>query len=132
VPRGAGNFLLHHHVQTYSGTHPGSYQMGRGELYSLRVKRPGREANHSPPSSADVKNAWIFTSTCLYVFMARCLVKLRNNFTFPLQYTKTTKVTAFHMVRHKIHFTFGHKTGFRLISRSEKSRRVSHESYVLT
>jgi hypothetical protein len=30
---------------------------------SLGVKRPGREADHSPPSSAEVKNAWIYTST---------------------------------------------------------------------
>jgi hypothetical protein len=30
---------------------------------SLGVKRPGREANHSPPSSAEVKNAWSCTST---------------------------------------------------------------------
>jgi hypothetical protein len=26
-------------------------------VLSLGVKRPGREANHSPPSSAEVKNA---------------------------------------------------------------------------
>jgi hypothetical protein len=30
---------------------------------SLRIKRPGREAVHSPPSSAEVKNAWNYTST---------------------------------------------------------------------
>jgi hypothetical protein len=30
---------------------------------SLGVKRPGREADHSPPSSAEVKNAWSYTST---------------------------------------------------------------------
>jgi len=30
---------------------------------SLGVKRPGREAHHSPPSSAEVKNAWNYTST---------------------------------------------------------------------
>jgi hypothetical protein len=30
---------------------------------SLEVKRPGREADHSPPSSAKVKNAWSYTST---------------------------------------------------------------------
>jgi hypothetical protein len=30
---------------------------------SVEVKRPGREAHHSPPSSAEVKNAWIYTST---------------------------------------------------------------------
>jgi len=29
---------------------------------SLCIKRPGREANHSPPSNAEVKNAWSFTS----------------------------------------------------------------------
>jgi hypothetical protein len=29
---------------------------------SLGVKRPGREADHSPPSSAEVQNAWIYTS----------------------------------------------------------------------
>jgi hypothetical protein len=30
---------------------------------SLWVKRPGREADHSPPSSAEVKNAWSYTSS---------------------------------------------------------------------
>jgi hypothetical protein len=49
---------------------------------SLGVKRPGGEANHSPPSSAEVKNAWSYTSTPQYVFMAWCLVKHRDNFTF--------------------------------------------------
>jgi hypothetical protein len=33
------------------------------EALSLGVKRPGREADHSPPSSAKVKNAWSYTST---------------------------------------------------------------------
>jgi hypothetical protein len=32
--------------------------------------RPGSEADHSPPSSAEVKNTWIYTSTLPYVFMA--------------------------------------------------------------
>jgi hypothetical protein len=30
---------------------------------SLGVKQPGCEADHSPPSSAKVKNAWSYTST---------------------------------------------------------------------
>jgi hypothetical protein len=30
---------------------------------SLEVKRPGREADHSPPSSTEVKNAWSCTFT---------------------------------------------------------------------
>jgi hypothetical protein len=49
---------------------------------SLWVKRPGHEADHSPPTSAEVKNAWSYISTPLYVFMAWCLVKHRDNFTF--------------------------------------------------
>jgi hypothetical protein len=27
------------------------------------VKRPGREADHSPPTSAEVKKMWIYTYT---------------------------------------------------------------------
>jgi hypothetical protein len=37
-------------------------QSVRGAL-SLEVKRPGREADHSSPSSAEVKNTWSYTST---------------------------------------------------------------------
>jgi hypothetical protein len=34
------------------------------------LKRQGREVDHSPPASADVKKTWIYTSTPLYAFMA--------------------------------------------------------------
>jgi hypothetical protein len=53
-------------------------------VLSLGVKRPRREADHSLPSSAEVKNAWSYTSTPQYVLMAWCLVKHRDNFTFTL------------------------------------------------
>jgi hypothetical protein len=43
-------------VQNGSGANPASYPMGTRDL-SLGLKRPGREADHSPPSSAVVKNA---------------------------------------------------------------------------
>jgi hypothetical protein len=33
------------------------------EALSLGVKQPGREANHSPSSSEEVKKAWSYTST---------------------------------------------------------------------
>jgi hypothetical protein len=56
-PAGAGNFSLHHRVQNGSGAHPASYPMGT-RCYSLGVKRPGREADHSPPPSTDVKE-WV-------------------------------------------------------------------------
>jgi len=46
------------------------------------VKRPGREADHSPPCSAEVKKERSYTSAPPYVFMAWCLVKHRDNFTF--------------------------------------------------
>jgi hypothetical protein len=29
----------------------------------MGIKRPAREADHSPPPSAEVKNAWSYTNT---------------------------------------------------------------------
>jgi hypothetical protein len=53
-PAADENFSLHHHVQNGSGAHQAFYPMDtRGSF--LGVKRPGREADHSPPSSAEVK-----------------------------------------------------------------------------
>jgi hypothetical protein len=52
--------------------------------FSLGVKRPGCEADHSLSSNAEVKNAWSYTSTPQYVFCTWCLVKHRDNFTFTL------------------------------------------------
>jgi hypothetical protein len=34
------------------------------------VKRQGSEADYSPPTSVEVRNTWIYTSTPPYVFMA--------------------------------------------------------------
>jgi hypothetical protein len=45
------------------------------ETLSLGVKRPWREANHSHPSSAEVKNTWSYTSSHQFAFMAWCSVK---------------------------------------------------------
>jgi hypothetical protein len=44
-------------------------------LFIINLKRPSREADHLPPSSAKVKNVWGYTSTPQYVFMAWCLIK---------------------------------------------------------
>jgi hypothetical protein len=38
-----------------SGAHTASYPVGTGG-WLPGVKRPGREADHSPPSSAEIKN----------------------------------------------------------------------------
>jgi hypothetical protein len=45
-------------VQTGSGAHPASYSMGNGYRVPFPggKARPGRDADHSPPSSAEVKN----------------------------------------------------------------------------
>jgi hypothetical protein len=56
-------------IQTGSGVHPNSYKMGTGDSFP-RVKRQGREADHSPPTSAEVKKMWIYAFTPPYVFMA--------------------------------------------------------------
>jgi hypothetical protein len=56
-PAGAWNFSLYHRVQNGSGAHPASHPMvTRGSFPG--VKRQGREADHSPPSSAEVKE-WV-------------------------------------------------------------------------
>jgi hypothetical protein len=39
-------------------------------IQSPGVKRPEREADHLPPTSAEVKKAGIYTSTPPYAFMA--------------------------------------------------------------
>jgi hypothetical protein len=46
-----GGFFAH--VQTDSGAHPASCTMGTGSFPG--VKRPGRGADHPPPSSTEVK-----------------------------------------------------------------------------
>jgi hypothetical protein len=42
--------------------------MGTGAV-SPGIKRQWREADHSPPTSAEVKKIWIYISTPPYVFV---------------------------------------------------------------
>jgi hypothetical protein len=68
-PGNVNTFSLFHIVQTGSGVHPTSYPMcTEGSFPGL--KRQGRETDHSPATSAEVKKMWIYTSTPPYVFMA--------------------------------------------------------------
>jgi hypothetical protein len=60
------NFLF----STSSRSAPGSTQ----SQWVPVVKRPGREADHSPPASAEMKKMWLYTSTPQYAY--------RDNFTF--------------------------------------------------
>jgi hypothetical protein len=71
---GARDFSLCHSVETGSGAHKASCHWVPG------VKRAGREAEHSIYCRGQER--WSCTSTPLYVFMARCVIKYRHNFTF--------------------------------------------------
>jgi hypothetical protein len=63
-------FSLLHVFQTKSGPHLASYKMRTRVFFSPGVKRPRREADHSPPTTAEVRNIWMYTSTPPHVFTA--------------------------------------------------------------
>jgi hypothetical protein len=54
-PTGAEDFSSSLCFQTCSGAHPASYPMGIGGSFLEGKARSGRDADHSPPSSAEVK-----------------------------------------------------------------------------
>jgi hypothetical protein len=80
-PAGAGNFSFRHRVHTGSRPTQPPIRWVQDAL-SLGVNRPGREADHSPASSAEVKECEELYLHPQYVFMAWCIVKHRDNFTF--------------------------------------------------
>jgi len=53
---------------------------------SLGAKRQRRDADHPPPSSAEVKNEWSYTSTPQYAFMAWCSVKRSTGTALPFTF----------------------------------------------
>jgi hypothetical protein len=55
-PAGAKDFSYNLCVQTGSGAHPASCPLGTGVLSPGVKARPGRDADHSPPSIAEVEN----------------------------------------------------------------------------
>jgi hypothetical protein len=76
-----GIFLLAMKSRPALGDHPASYSRVPGAV-SPGGKAMRREADHSPPSSAEVKNAWSYTSTLPHVFKVLYLIKYGENFTF--------------------------------------------------
>jgi hypothetical protein len=60
-------------VQMGCGAHTAFYPIGTGEALSLAIKRQGREADHSFPSSAEVENYDPSSFHHTYVFMALSL-----------------------------------------------------------
>jgi hypothetical protein len=83
----------HPHVQTGAGTHPASYPVStRGSFRG--GKAAGREADHSPQSSAEAKNVWSCTSTPQYTFMVWCPVKKAQGQLYLLVVRKVFGITA--------------------------------------
>jgi hypothetical protein len=69
VPVGARIFHFSMSPRPALGSTRPPIQWVTGAL-SLGVKRPGREADLSPPISAEVKKMWTSTSTSPYAFIA--------------------------------------------------------------
>jgi hypothetical protein len=70
---GASFFLLSTSSRPVLGPTQPPIRLVPGTL-SPGAKRQGCEADHSSPTTAEVKNTWINTSTPPYVFMAWCLI----------------------------------------------------------
>jgi hypothetical protein len=69
-PRGT-RFSLHSGQNSFGPTqHPSQWV---SDAISSGVKRLECEADHRPPSSAEVKNEWNYTFSSPYVFVAWCL-----------------------------------------------------------
>jgi hypothetical protein len=81
IPAGTGIFLFTTPSRTALGHTQPPIQWVPGDL-SLGVKRRGREAHHSPQSNAEVQNAWSYTSTPQYAFMAWYSVKRKHRDNF--------------------------------------------------
>jgi len=54
-------------VKNGCGAHAAFYSWG-GEDFAPGLKRPGRESDHAPPSSAEVKNLYNYTSIPPHAF----------------------------------------------------------------
>jgi hypothetical protein len=76
------------HPYLGSGAHPASYPMGTGGSFR-GGKVAGGEADHSPPLVPRSRMHGAIPPLPQYVFMAWCLLKHRDNFTFIFTFTFT-------------------------------------------
>jgi hypothetical protein len=79
--QGLGTFLFTTASRPALGPIQPPVQWVPGAL-SLGVKQPSSETDHSPPSSAEVKNAWSYTSTLTTPSRRGAQLKHRDSFTF--------------------------------------------------
>ena len=59
------------HFSSGCALHRAFYARVQGGLY-LELKRPGREADHLPPSSAEYKDHWSYSATLSHAFIMLC------------------------------------------------------------
>jgi hypothetical protein len=89
---GAGNFSLHHRVQNGSEAHPASYPMGTRGFFP-GGKAAGREADHSPPSSTEVKECdELYLHSPNMPSWRGAQLKHKDSFTFPF-YMEFTRLS---------------------------------------
>jgi hypothetical protein len=91
VPAGAGNFSIHHRVQTGSGVHPVSYPLG---TWSLFHRAKAAEAWSSPLIHLVPRSRMLGAISPLpqYTFMAWCIVKAQGHYIqFKLRSHKSAK-----------------------------------------
>jgi len=113
---------------------------GVPEPVSLGINWPGREDDHTPPTSSKVRNAWSYIFTLPYFFMVWCLVKERDIFASyvllcPLinQDTNinrwdTFKVTYFKLTRREQYWTATHHRNLRLPASNSGRATLGSES----
>jgi hypothetical protein len=99
-PVGAGN-LSSPPLPDRLWANPASYPLVTGG-YFPGVKRPRREADHLPPSSAEVEESVKLYLHSQYVFMVWCLVKHRDNFTFYPPYPEAVSSNPKPRTRHAV------------------------------
>jgi hypothetical protein len=101
----------HRNLSSHCGT-PRLLSNGWRGLFPLGVKRPEREADYSPPSSVEVMNAWTYTSTPQYVFVAWCLIKHRKTLLLPyftlITTSKNLSASRSHTHTHTHTYTYIH------------------------
>jgi hypothetical protein len=102
--RALGVFLFTTASRTVLGPTQPPIQWVPGTL-SLGVKRPGREADHSSPSSAEVRMRGAISPLSQYVSMAWCLAKHRDNFTLTF-HCYVLHVLSLHVVSATTQFAF--------------------------
>jgi hypothetical protein len=86
-PTEAEDFSSNLCVQTGSGAHPASYTLGTGGSLPGGRARPGRDADHSPPSSAEVKK-----EQELHLLSPKCASMACNRTTLPFYYHNISSV----------------------------------------